>query len=93
MKEKEELGLSFKELTKKLKPLIKSESGREVKIKPKIVVTIIFQNIQRSPTYESGFALRFPRIVSLRPDKHPGDAATLKEVLQEFERMELKARY
>ena len=93
LKEKEELGLSFKELTKKLKPLIKSESGREVKIKPKIVVTIIFQNIQRSPTYESGFALRFPRIVSLRPDKHPGDAATLKEVLQEFERMELKARY
>jgi len=93
LKEKEELGLSFKELTKKLKPFIIKEHGRNVDIKPKIVVTIVFQNIQRSPTYKSGFALRFPRINRIRPDKHSEDANTLKEVINEHNRMELKARY
>ena len=61
LKEKQEEGLSFIELTKKIKPLITKEHGRSVEIKPKIVVTIVYQNIQRSPTYKSGFALRFPR--------------------------------
>jgi len=93
LKEKEELGLSFTELTQKIKPLIIKETGREVEIKPKIVVTIIYQNIQRSPTYESGFALRFPRITALRHDKKPEDIATLKEITDEYNRHELKIRY
>ncbi|HJX49848.1 MAG TPA: ATP-dependent DNA ligase, partial [Candidatus Nanoarchaeia archaeon] len=79
LKEKEELGLSFIELTNKLKHLIVKEKGREVIIKPEIVVTVLYQNIQRSPTYESGFALRFPRITSLRPDRRKEDIATIKE--------------
>ncbi|MCJ7698520.1 MAG: hypothetical protein MUO73_09360, partial [Thermoplasmata archaeon] len=65
LKEKEELGLSFTELTKKLKPLIIKEHGRTAEIKPKIVVTILYQNIQRSPSYSSGFALRFPVLKNL----------------------------
>ena len=93
LKEKPEQGLSFTELTKKLKTLIIKESGREVEIKPKIVVTIIYQNIQRSPTYSSGFALRFPRITALRIDRNADDAATLKEVEEEYKRRELKIRY
>lgn len=93
LKEKEEEGLSFTELTKLVKPFITSEKGKEVKIKPKIIVTIMFQNIQKSPTYESGFALRFPRIIQLREDKHLKDVATLEEVLKEFKRMELKIEY
>lgn len=93
LKEKEELGLSYTELTNLIKPLIIKESGREVKIKPKIVVRIIYQNIQRSPTYESGFALRFPRITHLRPDRTPKDVATVKEVVEEYKRMELKIQY
>ena len=93
LKEKEELGLSFIELTKKLKPLIIKEHGREVSVKPRIVVTIVYQNIQRSPTYESGFALRFPRIVSLRPDRKAEDVATLKEVTDDYNRHELKIKY
>jgi DNA ligase 1 len=80
LKEKEEEGLSFKELTKKLKPLIKSEHGRDVEIKPEIVVTVIYQNIQKSPTYSSGYALRFPRITRLRPDRSVEDIASLHEV-------------
>jgi DNA ligase-1 len=93
LKEKEEEGLSFTELTNKLKPLISKEKGREAEFKPKMVVTILFQNIQRSPTYKSGFALRFPRIVGLRPDRTADSVATLKEISEEYNRMELKRAY
>ncbi len=93
LKEKEELGLSFTELTKKLKPLITKEKGRSVEIKPKIVVTILYQNIQRSPTYNSGFGLRFPRIIKLRPDRHAKDVANLKEISADYNRHELKIHY
>jgi len=93
LKEKEELGLSYAELTKEIKPLITKEHGRVVEVKPKVIVTIIYQNIQRSPTYESGFALRFPRITHLRHDKHLSDVATLKEVTEDYTRHELKIMY
>ncbi len=93
VKEKEEEGLSYTELTRLLKPLIISEHGREVIVKPKIIVTIIYQNLQRSPTYESGFAMRFPRVIQLRPDRTAKDAATLKEINEEYKRMELKIHY
>ena len=93
LKEKEDLGLSFTELTKKILPLITKEHGRNVKVKPKIVVTIKYQNIQRSPTYESGFALRFPRIIALRPDRKADTIATLKEISADYNRHELKVRY
>jgi len=84
LKEKEEEGLSFEEVGKKLKPLIIKESGREVEVKPKIVVTVTYQNIQKSPTYKSGFALRFPRFTRLRPDRSPTDITTLREIEEEY---------
>ncbi|MEM4270866.1 MAG: DNA ligase, partial [Candidatus Pacearchaeota archaeon] len=83
LKEKPEEGLSFIEMTKKLKKLIIEEKGRYVKVKPAIVVTVQYQNIQKSPTYTSGYALRFPRIKMLRPDRGIGDIATLKEIEKE----------
>jgi DNA ligase-1 len=83
LKEKPEEGLSFVEMTKKLKKLITEEKGRHVKVKPEIVVTVMYQNIQKSPTYTSGYALRFPRIKMLRPDRGVGDIATLNEVEKE----------
>jgi len=89
LKEKEELGLSFTELTNLIKPLIITETGREVKIKPKIVVRVIYQNIQISQNYESGFALRFPRITHLRPDRNVDDIATLSEIKSDFKKFEL----
>jgi len=93
LKEKSELGLSFTELTKKIKPFITKEQGRTVEIKPKIVVTVLYQNIQKSPNYESSFALRFPRIIQLRPDRNAEDVATLKEIFKEYNRKELKINY
>jgi DNA ligase-1 len=86
----EEDSITFKELTKQLKPYIIEEHGREVKIKPKIVVTIIYQEIQKSPTYTSGFALRFPRFIALRPDRSPEDIATSKEVEKEYKKQSSK---
>jgi len=77
IKEKSEEGTSFKELTKQLKPLITEEKGREVKIKPKLVIEVNYEEIQKSPNYSSGYALRFPRLKGLRPDRKPSEASDL----------------
>lgn len=65
------------ELTELLEPLIRSESGQEVDIEPRIVFEVGYEEIQRSPTYSSGYALRFPRYVGVRDDLDPVDADTL----------------
>ncbi len=86
LKEKEEQGLSFKEITKLLKPLITEEQGKHVLVKPEIVVSVVYQNIQKSPSYSSGYALRFPRITRLRPDRSVSDIAKLPEIQKEAEK-------
>jgi len=85
LKEKPEEGLSFPEMTEMLKKIIVSEEGRKITVKPKIVVMVQYQNIQKSPTYTSGYALRFPRIKRLRPDRGINDIATIEEVAKEAE--------
>ncbi|MBI2658212.1 ATP-dependent DNA ligase [Candidatus Woesearchaeota archaeon] len=80
LKEKEKEGLSFMELTKLLKPLIISEKGKEAKVKPKLVIEVGYEEIQKSPTYTSGFALRFPRIIKIREDKGPDEASPIDYV-------------
>ena len=79
VKEKNE-GVTFEELTNILKPLIMEEKGKEVVIKPKIVVEVAYQEIQKSPSYSSGYALRFPRVMRLRYDKGVNDADSLIRV-------------
>ncbi|MBI2208083.1 ATP-dependent DNA ligase [Candidatus Woesearchaeota archaeon] len=78
LKEKREEGLSFAEMTDLLKPLIKKEEGKEVMLKPKIVIEVGYEEIQKSPTYSSGYALRFPRVIQLRDDKSSDDVSPLK---------------
>jgi DNA ligase-1 len=46
-------------------------------VEPKIVLEVAFNNMMLSDRHESGYALRFPRIVRLRPDKSPEDADTI----------------
>jgi len=87
------LGVTFEELTKKLNPLITEEKGKSVKIKPKIVVSVTYQEIQKSPNYESGFALRFPRFTALRPDKPLSEITTIKEVEEDFKKQKRNYRY
>ncbi|NCN51574.1 ATP-dependent DNA ligase [archaeon] len=84
IKEKSKEGVGFNELNAKLKPLIIKEDKNGIKIKPKIVVTVHYQDIQRSPNYESGWALRFPRITTLREDRGTHDIANLEEIEKEF---------
>ncbi len=75
----------FEEMTRLLKPLIVKEKGREVWVKPKIVVEVGFQEIQVSPHYESGYALRFPRLVRVRFDKSPMEADTIERLKRLFQ--------
>jgi len=70
----------FKEVTSLLKPLIVVESGKEIEIKPKVVLEVAYDEIQKSPTYESGYALRFPRLVRIRYDKGIRDVNTLSRL-------------
>ncbi len=72
--------ITFKELTELLKPFILSEKGTKIQIKPKIVISVDYQEIQKSPNYESGFALRFPRFISLRSDKGLNDVDTVERI-------------
>ncbi len=84
----QEGGTTYTQMTALLKPLITEEHGNSVNVKPKIVVSVTYQNIQKSPSYTSGYALRFPRITHYRPDKSPEEIATFKEIEKEFERMQ-----
>jgi DNA ligase 1 len=85
LKELDEQGLSFKKMTEILEKLVIEVEGRKIRVKPEIVVTVQYQNIQKSPTYSSGYALRFPRITRLREDRGAGDIATLEEIKKEVE--------
>ncbi len=84
--------MTLKELTKELKPLIEFEKGNTVKIKPKIIVEVAYEEIQKSPTYESGYALRFPRLVRLRPDKALEEVDTKTRIKRLYEQQKGKKK-
>jgi DNA ligase-1 len=67
-------------LHERLEPHVRSESGTDVDIEPAVVFEVGYEEIQRSPTYSSGYALRFPRFVGVRTDKSPADADSLERV-------------
>ncbi len=80
IKEKTE-GLTYKKLTELLKPLITEQKGREVTVRPKIIIEVGYEEIQKSPRYSSGFALRFPKVHLLRSaDKPLSEITDLKTV-------------
>ncbi|MEX0568756.1 MAG: ATP-dependent DNA ligase [Candidatus Njordarchaeota archaeon] len=75
----------FEEITKELLKIKTMEIGRTVYVKPKIVVEVIYDEIQKSPKYESGYALRFARIARIRWDKTVDDADTLDKVIRIYQ--------
>jgi len=85
IKEKSEFGVSFSQLTEELKPLIISEKGKKVDVKPEVVVEVSYEEIQKSPTYNSGYALRFPRVINLRMERSAEECSTLKMVEEFYE--------
>ncbi|MEM2916339.1 MAG: ATP-dependent DNA ligase [Candidatus Woesearchaeota archaeon] len=85
LKEKEEEGVSFKQLSDLLLPLITQDLGKEVKVKPFIVIEVNYEEIQASPSYSSGYALRFPRFVKLREERSPEEISTVEDVKKLYE--------
>jgi DNA ligase 1 len=76
----------FIEITARLKELQVADDGYTVTVKPAIVVEVAYNEIQHSPQYSSGFALRFARITKIRDDKSPGQVTTLAELQALYER-------
>ena len=70
------------------------DQGFRRTVEPQIVLEVAFNNVMRSDRHESGFALRFPRILRIRSDKSPAEIDTVKAVCEIYERQTLtpKAR-
>jgi DNA ligase-1 len=68
-----------------LEHTIEDQGFRRI-VEPKIVLEVAFNNMMRSDRHESGYALRFPRIVRLRPDKLPEEADTLERARDIYEK-------
>jgi len=82
------------DMTGRLKELsVKEEHGRVIVV-PKIVVEVAYNEIQKSPTYKCGMALRFARITRIRDDKNPEEIDTIQRVREIYEKQyEKKAKY
>ena len=80
----------IKEMTERLKRIVVEEKGHIVIVKPKIVVEVAYNEIQESPKYKSGMALRFARITRIRDDKSPEEADTIKRVRWIYEQQFLR---
>lgn len=76
----------FIEMTEKLRSLEVDDDGYTVSVRPEVVVEVTYNEIQRSPQYSSGFALRFARITRIRDDKGPAQITTLSELQALYER-------
>jgi DNA ligase-1 len=70
------------EMTKRLREITVEDKGNRIRVKPEIVLEVAFDTIQQSERHNSGFALRFPRIKSIRIDKGIKDIDTLEKVRQ-----------
>jgi len=82
------LGKTFKGMTDVMlawqtEELLKREIARDewtVRVRPELVVEVTFNDLQASPRYPGGLALRFARVKGYRPDKKPSEADTMDAV-------------
>jgi DNA ligase-1 len=83
----------FEYMTARLLNLKVSEKDSTVKVRPEIVVEVAYDEVQKSPHYNSGYALRFARIKKIREDKSPREADTLDRLKEIYEaKFKRKAR-
>lgn len=83
----------FEIMTRRLLDIKIHEDGYTVYVKPNIVVEVAYNEIQRSPHYPSGYALRFARITKIREDKSPQDVDNLSRLRYLYRKqLEKKAR-
>jgi len=76
----------FVEMTTRLQALQTDDNGYTVTVRPEVVVEVAYNEIQHSPQYSSGFALRFARITKIRDDKSLAQITTLAELRSLYER-------
>jgi DNA ligase-1 len=76
----------FRDLTERLLALKIDETRGIVAVRPQLVAEVAYSDIQRSPQYADGMALRFARIVRVRDDKSAEEADTIETLRREFER-------
>lgn len=74
------------EMTKWFLDHTTEDQGFRRVVEPKIVIEVAFNNVMQSDRHNSGYALRFPRIVRLRPDKLPEEADSLERVKEVYEK-------
>ncbi len=70
----------FQEMTARLLALRTGESRETVFVRPEVVAEVLFSDVQKSPRYESGYALRFARIARIRDDKPVREIDTIQTV-------------
>jgi DNA ligase-1 len=75
----------FEEITERLLDIKIEQTGGVVRVQPQIVVEVEYDEIQRSPTYKSGMALRFARIKRIRYDKDPAEADSIQRVQELYD--------
>jgi len=82
--------IEIRELTQYFLSHTTEDRGFQRDVEPTVVLEVAFNNIQRSDRHDSGFALRFPRIVRLRPDKPVAEIDTLARVREIFDSQHAK---
>ena len=70
----------FRWMTKRLQAIKVGETDYTVSVRSEVIVEVAFNEVQRSPSYKSGFALRFARITRIRDDKGPKEVETLDKI-------------
>ncbi|HUH79303.1 MAG TPA: ATP-dependent DNA ligase [Methanoregula sp.] len=88
-------GFSDEQLTElygMLKDRVIAKSERSVSFEPFLVFEVGYSELQVSPTYEGGFALRFPRFVRVRDDKGVGDIETIDGIRERYRRQSKSAQ-
>jgi DNA ligase-1 len=80
------------EIYEMLKDKVIRKSGKEVMFEPGLVLEVGYSELQVSPTYEAGFALRFPRVIRIRDDKGVADIETIESIRNRYQRQSKSAQ-
>jgi DNA ligase 1 len=76
--------VEIREMTEYFQAHTIEDTGFRRTVEPTVVIEVAFNNVQRSKRHDSGYALRFPRIVRLRPDKPAAEIDTLDRLGEIF---------
>lgn len=82
----------FAEMTRKLLDLKIGERPGTVLVEPRLVVEVLFSDIQKSLRYRGGYALRFARIAQLREDKNPSEIDSLQTIARLYREQQRPAQ-